>query len=42
MASIHEHSKKTTQTTLVDLGGMPGAHPPKGPDSFIFTYIFEM
>ena len=27
---------------LADLGGMPDAHPPKGPDSFVSTYkIFE-
>ena len=26
--------------TLVDLGGMPGACPPTGPNSFVFTYIF--
>ena len=29
-------------TTLADLGGVPSAHPPKGPDSFVLTYkIFE-
>ena len=28
--------------TLAGLGGVPGARPPKGPDSFILTYkIFE-
>ena len=27
---------------LADLGGVPGARPPKGPDSFVSTYkIFE-
>ena len=29
--------------SLTDLGGVPGAHLPKGPDSFVLTYkIFEM
>ena len=26
--------------TLVDLGGVPGARPPMGPNSFVFAYIF--
>ena len=25
---------------LVDLGGMSGAYPPMGPNSFVFAYIF--
>ena len=25
---------------LADLGGVPGAHPPMGPNSFVFAYIF--
>ena len=30
------------QAALADLGGVPGAHPLKGPDSFVLTYkIFE-
>ena len=34
---------KSTTKPLADLeGGVPGARPPKGPDSFVFTYkIFE-
>ena len=32
----------TVPPTLSDLGGVPGKRPPKGPDSFVFTYkIFE-
>ena len=26
-------------STLADLGGVPGARPPMGPNSFVFTYI---
>ena len=28
------------KNALADLGGVPGACPPMGPNSFIFTYIF--
>ena len=33
-------NKSYIQNALADLGGMPGAHPPMGPNSFIFAHIF--
>ena len=34
----HTHDKNIT---LADLGGVPGARPPMGPNSFVFAYIFS-
>ena len=33
-------TEKDTHRPLADLGGVLGAHPPMGPNSFIFAYIF--
>ena len=38
----HSMLLKVESYALADLGGVPGARPPKGPDSFVLTYkIFE-